>query len=174
MGPFSTSKTFPYSINDLTPVAKDVMDSFASDGFEVHSQHTLTGGWIISIRKGGIFKMVLGLKTALKIEIDPMANGVTARASIGIFGQQAIPTVISMLFFWPVLVTQIWGLAQQSNLDDRAVSMVETSLKRLSENASLKTGPSGMREEEGKSFCSECGSKYPAMAKFCPNCGSPV
>ena len=174
MGPFSTSKTFPYPINDLTPVAKDVMDSFMSDDFEVHSEQTLTGGWVISVRKGGIFKMVLGLKTALKIEIESMANGVTATASIGIFGQQAIPTIISMLLFWPVLVTQIWGLAQQSNLDDRAISMIETSLKRHSENSSLKKDTPMIKKEDNQAFCSECGSKYPAMAKFCPNCGSPV
>jgi hypothetical protein len=30
-----------------------------------------------------------------------------------------------MLFFWPVLLTQIWGLIQQSNLDDKAAEIVE-------------------------------------------------
>jgi hypothetical protein len=52
-------------------------------------------------------------------------KSIAFEAGVGIFGQQAIPTIISMFFFWPVLLTQIWGLIQQSNLDDKAAEIVE-------------------------------------------------
>lgn len=50
------------------------------------------------------------MKTALKVNIIPNGNYIQITAGVGIFGQQAIPTVISMLFFWPVLITQISGM----------------------------------------------------------------
>ncbi|MEI6681007.1 MAG: hypothetical protein WCO44_00185 [Bacteroidota bacterium] len=31
-------------------------------------------------------------------------------ARVGVFGQQTIQKIISMLLFWPVTVTQIWGI----------------------------------------------------------------
>ncbi|MCS2523166.1 hypothetical protein NXV02_03315 [Bacteroides ovatus] len=68
--------------------------------FEVQIDNLLSGGVDISISKGGLFKAVLGLKSALKVSLIPKDNAIAFEAGIGIFGQQAIPTIISMLFFW--------------------------------------------------------------------------
>jgi hypothetical protein len=35
------------------------------------------------------------MKTALNIKIEPVANGTTVDAGVGIFGQQAIPNKLS-------------------------------------------------------------------------------
>src|SRR5918912_734235 len=139
MGTFNSSKTFPYFVEDVAPVARDVMRHFEEQDFEVTETNLPMGGAQVSIRKGGTFKAIIGMKTALNIKIEPVANGTTVDAGVGIFGQQAIPTAITLLVFWPVLVAQVWNMAQESNLDDEAIDVAEESLKAHSEAPSEAT-----------------------------------
>jgi hypothetical protein len=104
MGTFNSSKTFPYFVEDVAPVAQEVMDHFEGQDFEVTETNIPTGGVQVSIRRGGTFKAIIGMKTALNIKIEPVANGTTVDAGVGIFGQQA-------------------------NLDDEALRVAEESLK---------------------------------------------
>jgi hypothetical protein len=139
MGTFNSSKTFPYTVEDLAPVAQDVMDHFEDQDYEVTEAHIPTGGVQVSIRRGGTFKAIIGMKTALNIRIEPVANGTRVEAGVGIFGQQAIPTAITLLVFWPVLVAQVWNMAQESKLDEEALGVAEKSLKSHSEAPSGTT-----------------------------------
>ena len=126
MAAFSTKRTLFCSTSLLPEMAGSLQENFERDGYEVNVTELSTGGYDISITKGGVFKAVLGMKTALKITLTPLSDkSIAFEAGVGIFGQQAIPTIISMFFFWPVLLTQIWGLIQQSNLDDKAAEIVE-------------------------------------------------
>jgi hypothetical protein len=135
MGTFNSSKTFSYFVEDVAPVARDVMDHFEGQDFEVTETNIPTGGAQVSIRKGGAFKAIIGMKTALNIKIEPVANGTTVETGVGIFGQQAIPTAITLLVFWPVVIAQVWNMAQESNLDDEALRVAEESLKAHSSEA---------------------------------------
>ena len=135
MGTFNSTKTFPYFVEDVAPVAQEVMDHFEQQDYEVTETLIPTGGVQVSIRRGGTFKAIIGMKTALNIKIEPVANGTTVDAGVGIFGQQAIPTAITLLVFWPVLVAQVWNMAQESNLDDEALRVAEESLKAHSSKA---------------------------------------
>jgi hypothetical protein len=139
MGTFSSSRTVPYRVEDLSSVAQDVMDHFEQQGFEVTEAHLPAGGVQVSIRKGGTFKAIIGLKTALNIKIEPQANGTRVQAGVGIFGQQAIPTAITFLVFWPVVIAQAWNMAQESKLDEEALDVAEESLKAHSEAPSSAT-----------------------------------
>jgi hypothetical protein len=129
MGTFNSTKTFPYFVEDVAPVAQEVMDHFEGQDFEVTETNIPTGGVQVSIRRGGTFKAIIGMKTALNIKIEPVANGTTVDAGVGIFGQQAVPTAITLLVFWPVIIAQVWNMAQESNLDDEALRVAEESLK---------------------------------------------
>jgi hypothetical protein len=135
MGTFNSSKTFPYFVEDIAPVAQDVMRHFEDRDYEVTETNIPTGGVQVSIRKGGTFKAIIGMKTALNIKIEPVANGTTVDAGVGIFGQQAIPTAITLLVFWPVIIAQVWNMAQESNLDEEALRVAEESLKSHSSEA---------------------------------------
>jgi len=139
MGTFNSSKTFPYSVEDLAPVAKDVMDHFEAQDFEVAETDIPTGGVQVSIRKGGTFKAIIGMKTALNIKIEPEANGTKVEAGVGIFEQQAIPTAITLLVFWPVIIAQVWNMAQEAKLDEEALGVAEESLKAHAETPSGAT-----------------------------------
>lgn len=129
MGTFDSSHTVAYVVEDLSPVAQDVMRHFEQQDFEVTETPIRTGGVQVSIRKGGIFKAIIGLKTALNVRIEPVANGTRVEAGVGIFGQQAIPTAITLLVFWPVVIAQVWNMVQQAKLDEEALGVAEQSLK---------------------------------------------
>jgi hypothetical protein len=168
MGVFKTAKVFPVKVEDLAPVAEAVLTHFKQQGYEVEARRTPTGGYDVSISKGGVFKAVLGMKTALRVHIETIANSTSAEAGIGIFGKQAIPTVISMLFFWPVLITQIWGMVQQSKLDIEALGIVEMALS--GNNPQVAASP--LAGNQNSKFCPACGSLNLASANFCQSCGA--
>ena len=132
MGTFATKKILPGNPSLIPAIAEQIRTEFMAEQFEVQIDNLLSGGVDISISKGNLFKAVLGLKSALKVSLIPKDNAIAFEAGIGIFGQQAIPTIISMLFFWPVLITQIWGMVQQSKLDDKALEIAEVMIRNQS------------------------------------------
>lgn len=170
MGTFNTKKTL-YGAASLIPVmALRIQEEFQNEGYEVKSDALNSGAYDISVTKGGVFKAVLGMRTALHITLVPQGNDVAFEASVGIFGQQAIPTVISMFFFWPVLITQIWGLVTQAKLDDKALE-IATQVAYVNGAKYQKGNTNGFGQDK---FCTSCGSKVNAEAKFCPNCGNKI
>ena len=169
MGAFKSEKTFYVSQSLISVIAKNIADGFANDDYQVQSQELISGGYDISITKGGTFKAVLGMKTALKVNIYPLAESIKIDAGVGIFGQQAIPTVVSMLFFWPVLITQISGMISQAKLDNRVMEIAEATIAReKSHTSTYTTAPTASR---GEKFCTRCGKQSDANAVFCSGCG---
>lgn len=169
MGTFNTKKILYGSSSLIPTIAQRIQEEFLNDGYEVVADSLSSGGYDISITKGGIFKAVLGMKSALKVTLIPAGNNINFEAGVGIWGQQAIPTVISMLFFWPVLVTQIWGMVEQSKLDDRVLAIAEGIINSSSYNASGSF--TGSSNSTHTNFCIACGTQVPLDAKFCPECG---
>ena len=167
MATFSTKKTLYGSTSLIPTIGNRIQEEFQNDGYEVSMDALSSGGYGISITKGGVFKAVLGMKTALKVTLLPQGNNIHFEAGIGIWGQQAIPTVISMLFFWPVLITQIWGMVEQSKLDDKALEIAQDVICRNNH-----VGSSHSDNNVGGKFCTKCGASVPAEAKFCPECGA--
>lgn len=171
MGTYSKKKLLAAHPSQITAIAEAIQDGFVRDGFEVNVDTLMSGGKDISITKGNLFKAVLGMRSALKVTLMPQTDGVLFDANVGIYGQQAIPTVISMLFFWPVLITQIWGLVQQSSLDDRALALAEQAIaESATSSASVSSFTSTFTGNH--KFCTNCGAKLDGESKFCSNCGS--
>ena len=141
-----------------------------ADGYEVSSDNLSSGGCDISITKGGLFKAVLGMRTALKVSLVPQEGNISFEAGVGIFGQQAIPTMISLFILWPVMITQIWGLIEQSKLDDKALEIAEGVIAAHSVNSAWSTESS---TPAGK-FCTVCGTRSQEGARFCSQCGAPL
>ncbi len=171
MGTFKSNKTFFAAPALIPAIARDIVADFTNDGYEVQSQELMSGGYDISITKGGMFKAVIGMKTALKVNIRPNgSDGIQIEAGVGIFGQQAIPTVISMLFFWPVLITQISGMISQAKMDDRVMVIAADTIARaaFSQQAPASSG----QPTAGRKFCTRCGKSNEADAAFCSGCGN--
>ena len=168
MATFSTKKILYGSSSLIPTIANRIQEEFQNEGYEVAMDALSSGGYDISITKGGIFKAVLGMKTALKVTLLPQGSNIHFEAGVGIWGQQAIPTVISMLFFWPVLITQIWGMVEQSKLDDKALDIAKDVLYMNNNNGATSTNSNGYK------FCTNCGTKNVESANFCSECGKPL
>lgn len=173
MGVFNTKAILKGDPKLIHAIAYRICKKFKDEGYEGYRDYLNNGGIDISLSKGDYFKSILGMDTALKIRLEPQENAISFDAGIGIFGKESIPMMISMLFMWPVLLTQIWGLVKQSKLDDKALEIAESVIK---ENAPAPQIViiSTSQLPNNKSICSKCGTKLPEKAKFCFNCGSPL
>lgn len=168
MGTFNTHKIINADTSLIPSMANKITDHFNREGYESDVKVSDLGTYDISLTKGGMFKAVLGLKTALKITLKSEANGVSFDAGIGIFGQQLIPTVIMLFVAWPVILTQVWGIVQQANLDDTALMLAESVIP------STPTSPKVVSPTPISSFCPNCGGRLDASMRFCPYCGAKV
>lgn len=168
MATFSTKKILYGSTSLIPTIANRIQEEFQNDGYEVAMDALSSGGYDISITKGGVFKAVLGMKTALKVTLLPQGSNIHFEAGIGIFGKQIIPTLIMWYVAWPVLLTQIWGLVQQSKLDDEALRIAEDVVYRNSNNGATSAHSAGSK------FCTSCGTQNVASANFCCGCGRPL
>ena len=168
---FKAERFVPITLSDHAPVADEVMQHFRGRGFEVAGEPSITRGWRVSLHKGGLFKAVVGLKTALNIEMEPVAGGTQITAGIGIFGQQFVPSLITAFVFWPVLLAQISGMVQNAKLDDEAIRVAEAALQR--HGVAVPAGStSAAAATIGARFCVECGTRLTERAKFCGECGT--
>ena len=127
MGVFQSQKTVPVQVADLASVAQTVASHFQAKGFEVKTQST-DKGWHISISKADVFKTVMGTKTALNVELEPKGDNTDVSAGIGVFGQHGAGGLGSILA-GPLMLTQLWGMVQQSKLDDEAIAVAEKALQ---------------------------------------------
>lgn len=168
MATFSTKKILYGSTSLIPTIANRIQEEFQNEGYEVAMDALSSGGYDISITKGGVFKAVLGMKTALKVTLLPQGNSINFEAGIGIWGQQVIPTIISMLFFWPVIITQVWGMVEQSKLDDKALDIARDVVYMNNNNGA------GATISNGSKFCPYCGTENPADARFCKVDGQPI
>ena len=165
MSRYNTKKLLQAHPSQIEKIAEAIRTEFSYDGFDVKVDDLMSGGKDISITKGNLFKAVLGMKSALKVTLTPQSDGVLFDANVGIYGQQAIPTVITMFFFWPVLLTQIWGLVEQSKLDDRALAAAQQAI-------AAAPAATAFYQNAATKFCTNCGTSIDQAAKFCPNCGT--
>ena len=163
---FTSSRVFKVSPDRIPDMARSLEIALRQEGYETRSDTLLGGDVIVSLTKGGLFKAVVGMKTALKVELRVDGGNVLAKTSVGIWGHQIVPTVIMLLWFWPVLITQIWGLVQQSKLDSHVMDILADEAKN---DVGVVDVPS---EEVSARFCSECGK--PVTGNFCANCGAKV
>ena len=128
MGAFTTKKTLYGNPSQIPAVAEQIRQAFATDGYEVRIDNP-ENGQEIYITKGGFVNAVLGLRSALKVTMKPTRDGnINFEAGVSIFKQQFVPTVITMCFFSPVVIAQIWGMIKQSKLDEKAVLVAERAL----------------------------------------------
>lgn len=161
MAIFNKKEIIEASPSLIPAMSLHIKEVFEADGYEVAVDKLSSGGCDISITKGGLFKAVLGLKSALKVSLLPQRDTVLFEASVGIWGQQVVPTAISLFLFWPVLVTQIWGIIEQSSLDDKALATIKEVI----------AGNTTSTENHDVKYCTGCGHPNSSAARFCSECG---
>ena len=165
---FTSTKVFKVSPDRIPDMARTLEIELRKDEYETRSDMLLGGDMIVSLTKGGLFKAIVGMKTALKVELRSDNGNVLAKTSVGVWGHQIVPTVIMLLWFWPILITQIWGLVQQSRLDTRVMEILAKAAEKEPETIDV---PSYEVDPPAR-FCPECGK--PVTGNFCANCGVKV
>jgi len=177
---FSTTKLFFAPPELIGKAGEDVAAAFQAEGYEVDSQTLLSGGVDISLARGGLFKAALGMRSALKVSLTPCDGKILAEASVGIFGQHVIPSVILWYVFWPALLLQAWGMVRQAKLDDRVMELVAESLARhgvaqptTTASPAAKTCACGQELRENARFCNACGKKAPGQDEAQNGSGEP-
>lgn len=163
MSTFKTTATLVGTEEMIPTISSAICSYFRSEGYSIEEKGSYSGGKEISVTKGGLFKAILGLRTALNITLQPVGDRIDFEAGVGIFGMQIIPAAITLLVAWPVLVTQIWGMVKQSKLDDKALEIAKNAI--ASYNSSRRGGTYCGRT------CPNCGNGITPGTRYCPNCG---
>jgi hypothetical protein len=125
MGIFKTSKLLYGNPDFINTIATAIESKFRADGYDVRIDDTYDNGKNIDISKGGLFKRVLGMRTALKVSLSPCDGNIWFKTDVGIFGNQVIPTILVASGMWIILLPQIWGLVHQARLDDKVLEIAE-------------------------------------------------
>ena len=173
MGLSDSSRIYHTKVRDLKAIEKDFREYFELNGYEVASEDSLTG-LFLSITKGGTFQSVVGLKTSLNITLRTTEDSIIVSMEVGAFGKQILPSAIALLVAWPVLIPQIYGMVQQSKLDEQAYQIIEQSIRKQEGTVPYQASFGGpdMNVAVGQSiFCTSCGTKVVGDALFCPRCG---
>ena len=163
-----TVKKFETRLTDLSEVVNDFRLYFEGKGYTVNTDIG-TASTFMSITKGGVFKTVSGMKTGLNINMMVYDGYVEVKMSVGIFGKQLIPSIITALVFWPFIVTQIIGIIKQNKLDEEAYSVIEESIRNHEPGGTLAKEINQVGGNNA--FCPHCGQIIESDAKFCPHCG---
>lgn len=171
MGTFNRKEILAAPPTIIPEIADRLIAHFQEKEYDTAKDELSSGGCEISITKGNFFKAILGMRTALKISLLPQGNNIAFEAQVGIFGKQVIPTLIMWYVAWPVLLTQIWGLIQQSKLDDEAISVIKEVIDKNTNVIDI-TPTATAALPSGHKFCTNCGTKNGETAKFCCGCGS--
>lgn len=127
MGAFKSNKIIYGNPSRIPYIAEEIRKSFTADGFEVRIVDPAKGNEIY-ITKGGFFKAAVGLRSALKVTMEPDKNGfIDFEAGVSILRQQFIPTLLAVCVFSPIVLAQIWGMIKQPKLDEKAVEIAENA-----------------------------------------------
>ncbi len=155
-----SSRFFSTKLTDMSGIAKDFTRHFEGAGYAVTSDQSVAG-LFLSVTKGGTFQSVVGMKTALNIDVRTSDGGITASMQVGAFGKQILPTALTLFVAWPVLIPQIMGLVSQSKLDEEAYGVIEAAIRKYENNSAAAAGQ----------FCTGCGAALAEGAVFCNKCG---
>lgn len=161
-----SSRIFTTQVQDIESILAYCESYFTAKGYQV-STEVLANGGFVSLTTSGIFKSVSGMNTGLNITLTQMKGAISVTMKIGLFGKQLVPTAITMLVFWPMLIPQIYGLVQQNKLDEEAYSVINAAILEC-ENSTLRN------IDEDTAYCPFCGVKMPATANFCVACGKKI
>ena len=163
-----SSRIYNTNVQNIDYILDYCKRYFLGREYQVTTEETVDGGFI-SLTNGGIFKSISGMNTGLNFSITQMPGALSVAMKVGIFGKQLVPTAISMLVFWPILIPQIYGLVQQNKLDTEAYSVIEAAIRECENTASLKAA-----ENENTVFCPFCGKSMPVGVDFCGYCSKRV
>ena len=82
MGVFNTKAVLRADTKLIPIISSRIIEEFKADGYEVFSNVLNDGSIDISLSKGDYFKAILGMDTALKVNLQPQDKSILFNAGI--------------------------------------------------------------------------------------------
>ncbi len=158
MGKFSSSKVFAAPQEFIPFASRKIRSSFESEGFEYSVESESANRMVVTVTKGNLFKQIVGLKQGLEITLSNNGGKVSVSAKGTVFKDQLIASALTWWVAWPVIIPQVIGMINQSNLDEKVIDVVSSAYQEF---------------DAGKTaFCPFCGTKVSKGDTCCPHCGA--
>ena len=157
------------TMKNVLAAANEQVANLMSQGYEVSRNDLANGDVFLSVTKSGFFRTVSGFKTAINLSLKPVGGGkFEAISKFGFWETQGVPTALTLLVFWPLVIAQTMGYRTQQQLNDKIIALVRKSLGKAKTKQSAAPDPT---QESSGAFCPECGAPCGGSAAFCPQCG---
>lgn len=140
MSLFDQNIHWDYPPDQLSAVIPQLVDQLLLRGYRVTHALQPDGSHLVSISRGGFWAGCIGMSTTLNLIFRSEGQGILMQTDVGLFRKQALPTAVTFLLFWPVAVTQTWGIIKQSRLDQEITDLCG-SLFRQTEHAETTNNP---------------------------------
>lgn len=136
-------------------------------GFQVQQLGSADNRYV-QIKKGGIWRTVLGLDRALTVHISNTDN--VSKISLGQakWADKAAVEAVGFLVFWPLMIPSSYGLYEQHKLPGQIWKTIDDYLSSHQMHNTLNE-----RIVEAI-HCPHCGVTNASEAQYCSACGSPL
>lgn len=158
MSTFKSTKSYEVSSSFIPSAVDAVRAALEREGFLFERKPGTYRKTVIEVTKENLVKHIVGLNQGLRISFESDGDRVQVEVQGIVVKNQLIASVISFVFFWPMIVPQIIGLIKQSRLDEKALAIVDTAYAAY--------------VHDTPAFCTHCGGKVSVNDVRCPHCGA--
>jgi hypothetical protein len=118
------SRSFQCPISLFQELTRAAQGWLSAEGFKCQRLLREDGGIVIQIEKGGGWRKVLGMSTAVHIVFHQVENTVNVEIGNGRWLDKAAAGTLSILILWPLAITAGIGAWQQTKLPERVFGYV--------------------------------------------------
>ena len=113
------SRSFQCPISLFQELIRAAQAWLSAEGFKCQRLQMEDGGIVIQIEKGGGWRKVLGMSTAVHIVFHQVENTVNVEIGSGRWLDKAASGALSLIILWPLAITAGIGAWQQMKLPGR-------------------------------------------------------
>ena len=113
------SRSFQCPISRFQELTRAAQGWLSAEGFKCQRLQMEDGGIVIQIEKGGGWRKVLGVSTAVHIVFHQVENTVNVEIGNGRWLDKAAAGTLSLIILWPLAITGGIGVWQQMKLPGR-------------------------------------------------------
>lgn len=122
------SKTFLCPTPRFSELIASTQSWLGREGFKCQKLQTEDGGTLLQIEKGGGWRKLIGMSTALNIIFHKVDNTVNVEIGAGRWIDKATTGALAYFILWPLAVTAGIGAWQQMKTPERVFEHVGTFL----------------------------------------------
>ena len=118
------SRSFQCPMSLFQELIRAAQGWLSAEGFKCQRLQMEDGGIVIQIEKGGGWRKVLGMSTAVHIVFHQVEDRVNVEIGNGRWLDKAAAGTLSIIILWPLAITAGIGVWQQMKLPERVFGYV--------------------------------------------------